>query len=174
MVQITTGSENTVKAYEFLKDNKNQMFTIKEIATALGLSSAQILGGLTSLNKKGAVDKHEVEVEGKALKAYSASGVEVEFITKEPAKMSDKAIRVLEYLKNGGSGQTHAEIAEALEVAPDELLYGTEKIKKIDYDEELKMLLEDCNDFEMHVLGEMLVNTKRSIRSNLLLLNRKK
>lgn len=118
MVQITTGSENTVKAYEFLKDNQNQMFTIKEIAEALGLSSAQILGGLTSLNKKGAVDKHEVEVEGKALKAYSANGVEVEFIAKETAKMSDKAIRVLEYLKNGGSGQTHAEIAEALEVAP--------------------------------------------------------
>lgn len=45
---------------------------------------------------------------------------------------------------------------------------------KIDYDEELKKLLDDCNDFERHVLSEMLVNTKRSIRSNLLLLNRKK
>ena len=65
-------------------------------------------------------------------------------------------------------------IAEALEVSPDELLYGTENFRKIDYDEELKKLLDDCNDFERHVLSEMLVNTKGSIRSNLLLLNRKK
>jgi DNA-binding MarR family transcriptional regulator len=117
-LQITTSSENTVKAYEFLKANPDQMFTIKDIAEALGVTSAQILGGLTSLNKKGAVDKHDVEVDGKALKAYSASGLAIEFVAKEPAKMSDKAIRVLEYLKNGGSGQTHAEIAEALGVSP--------------------------------------------------------
>ena len=92
----------------------------------------------------------------------------------EFSDLSPQHMNRIEKASRNTSVEAIYRIAEALEVAPDELLYGTENIRKIDYDEELKMLLEDCNDFEMHVLGEMLVNTKRSIRSNLLLLNRKK
>ena len=91
----------------------------------------------------------------------------------ELSDLSPQHMNRIEKASRNTSVEAIYRIAAALEVAPDELLYGTENIRKIDYDEELKKLLDDCNDFEMHVLSEMLVNTKRSIRSNLLLLNRK-
>jgi|GEM_PF-3060714 len=121
MQTVNTKSENTIKAYEFLKANPDQMYTIKEVAEALGLTSPQVLGGLVSLAKKGIVERHEVEVtEGektKSIKAYSILDLDVEFVMDAPKKMSDKAIQVMEYLKNGGDGQTHKEIGDALGVA---------------------------------------------------------
>lgn len=117
MQTVNTKSENTIKAYEFLKANPDQMFTIKEVAEALGLTSPQVLGGLVSLAKKEIVARHEIEIEGKPAKAYSILDSEVEFVMDAPKKMSDKAIQVIEYLKNGGDGQTHKEIADALGVA---------------------------------------------------------
>lgn len=117
MRTIQTKSENTVKAYEFLKANPDQMFTIKEVAEALGLTSPQVLGGLVSLAKKEIIARHEIEIEGKPAKAYSIVDLEVEFAFNEPVKMSDKAVQVLEYIKKDGDGQTHKEIADALGVA---------------------------------------------------------
>lgn len=114
---IVTKSENTIKAYEFLRDNPDNMYTIKEVATALELTSPQVLGGLVSLAKKGIIARHEIEVEGKDAKAYSILDKEVEFSMDAPKTMSDKAIQVMEYLKDGGDGQTHKEIADSLEVA---------------------------------------------------------
>lgn len=118
---IVTKSENTIKAYEFLKANPDKMFTIKEIAEALGLTGSQVTGGLVSLAKKGIVERHEVEVvegeKAKAFKAYSILDTDVEFSMGETKKMSDKAIQVMEYLKNGGDAQTHKEIGDALGVA---------------------------------------------------------
>ena len=58
-VQIQTGSDNTVKAYEFLKANAGNAFTIAEVAAELGLTSAQVTGGLVSLAKKEVVIRAE-------------------------------------------------------------------------------------------------------------------
>ena len=117
MRTIQTKSENTVKAYEFLKANPEKMFTIKEVAEALGLTSPQVLGGLVSMAKKDILTRHEVENGDKTQVAYSLLDAEVEFAFNEPAKMSDKAIQVMEYLKEGGDGQTHKEIGDALGLA---------------------------------------------------------
>ena len=92
----------------------------------------------------------------------------------ELSDLSPQHMNRIEKASRNTSVEALYRIAAALEVSPDELLYGTENFRKIDYDEELKKLLDDCNDFERHVLSDMLVNTKRSIRSNLLLLNREK
>lgn len=114
MEKITTGSENTIRAYEFLRDNKGQAFSIKQIAEALEVSTSKILGGLTSLNKKGIINKGEATVEDKVVKVYSMGDSEVEFAMDEPKKMSDKSVRVLQYLQGGGDGQTHKEIASGM------------------------------------------------------------
>ena len=116
-MKIQTKSENTVKAYEFLKKNPTEMFTLARIAEALGVETNKILGGVNSLEKKGILAKHEVEEDGKARKAYSVVEMDVEFEFETPATMSDKAVRVLQYLQAGGEGQTNKEIADALGVA---------------------------------------------------------
>lgn len=92
----------------------------------------------------------------------------------ELADLSPQHMNRIEKASRNTSVEAIYRIAEALEVEPDALLYGADNTMKIDYDEELRKLLDDCNDFEMHVLKEILVNTKKSIRSNLLLLNGKK
>lgn len=114
MEKIVTKSENTIKAYEFLKANKGQAFSIKQIADALGVTSAKVLGGLTSLNKKGIIEKGEATVEDKVVKVYSMGETEVEFTMETPKVMSDKAVQVMQYLQNGGDGQTHKEIAAGM------------------------------------------------------------
>lgn len=114
MEKIVTSSENTIKAYEFLKENEGQAFSIKQIAEALNVSSPKVLGGLTSLNNKGFVDKSEATVDEKTVKVYSANEKEVEFTMEAPKTMSDKAVRVLQFLQNDGEGLTHKEIADGM------------------------------------------------------------
>lgn len=114
MEKIVTSSENTVKAYEFLKENQGQAYSIKQIAEALGVTSAKVLGGLTSLNNKGFVDKGEAVVDEKTVKVYSANEKEVEFTMEAPKVMSDKAVQVLQFLQNDGEGLTHKEIADGM------------------------------------------------------------
>lgn len=119
MRTIQTKSENTVKAYEFLKANPDTMFTIKEVAEALGLTTPKVLGGLVSMAKKDILTRHEVDVEGsdKTQIAYSILDKDVEFVFEQPAKMSDKAVQVMQYLQGGGDSQTHKEIGDGLGVA---------------------------------------------------------
>lgn len=114
MDKITTSSENTIRAYEFLKANKGQAFSIKQIAEALEVSTSKVLGGLTSLNKKGYITKGEATIEDKVVKVYAMGETEVEITMDAPKTMSDKSVRVLEYLKNGGDGQTHKEITSGM------------------------------------------------------------
>lgn len=116
MLTIKTGSENTVKAFEFLKANQDGVFTIKEVAEALGLTSAKVTGGLVSLEKKGAVTKEEVERDGKPYKGYSFAE-DVEFVMNETKAISDKAVRLLQYLQaHDGQDLTAADVAEEFEV----------------------------------------------------------
>lgn len=122
-VQIQTGSDNTVKAYEFLEANAGNAFTIAEVAAELGLTSAQVTGGLVSLAKKEVViraektgkDKNGVE---KTYKSFEMNPeYVVEFVSKQKSdgRLSDNGVIVLQYLQaNPTSELTHAELAEAL------------------------------------------------------------
>lgn len=115
---ITTKSQNTVKAYEYLAANKGQAFTIKEVAEAIGATSSQVTGGLVSLTKKGIVEKSEVTRDEKPYKAYQWAA-EAEFVFDEPKKMTDKGVAMLKYLQaNDGTDMTANEIAEDLDMAP--------------------------------------------------------
>lgn len=114
MEKIVTNSENTIKAYEFLKENEGQAFSIKQIAEALDVTSAKVLGGLTSLNNKGFVDKSEAVINEKTVKVYSANERQAEFTMEAPKTMSDKAVQVLQFLQNDGEGLTHKEIAQGM------------------------------------------------------------
>lgn len=116
---IETGSDNTIKAFNFLKENEGSEFTIKEVAEALGLSSAQVTGGLVSLRKKEAIAAgEEREIENKSYKTFaSIPGVDVEFVhkAKNEGKLSDNAVRLLQWLQaNPDVEMTHAEIAEEM------------------------------------------------------------
>lgn len=120
MTKIVTKSENTVKAYDYLKQNEGQAFTIKDVAEALGVTPAKVTGGLVSLEKKGILAKSEVEMEdGRTLKAYQIVDKEVEFAFEEPKNMSDKAVTLLQFMqKHASEDMTAAEIAEQLDMAP--------------------------------------------------------
>lgn len=69
--------------------------------------------------------------------------------------------------------ETIYRIAYALETTP-EILLGIEKDIYINYEDELKTIFEDCNEYERTVIGEMLVDIKRSIRKNISLLGKEK
>lgn len=119
---VETGSQNTVDAYGVVKGAAEPM-TIAEIAEQLGVTTSKVTGGLVSLEKKGAVIKSEKEAKDKngkekMYKAYALNpDVEVEFISKQKSdgRMSDNAVRLLQYLQaNPDSDMTHAELAEAM------------------------------------------------------------
>ena len=44
----------------------------------------------------------------------------------------------------------------------------------MDYQEELKLIFDDCNEYEKNVIGEILVNAKKRIRRNLPLIDKEK
>ena len=119
MTQVKTKSQATVDAYGLLQANPGKSFTIKAVAEALGLTSAQVTGGLVSLAKKGIVTKEEVQVDGKPYKAYTYAE-EVEFVFEDTKNISDKAVQVLTFLQNNDSetGFTASDIAEDMKVVP--------------------------------------------------------
>lgn len=118
MLTITTKSQNTVDAFKFLERNQGQFFTIKQVAEALGLTSAQVTGGLTSLVKKEVLTKTDLTVDGKTYKGYSYAAP-AEFVFEAPKNMSDKAVQVLQFLQaNATSDLTAADIAEHMQVQP--------------------------------------------------------
>lgn len=118
MLTITTKSQNTVDAFKFLESNQGQYFTIKQVAEALGLTSAQVTGGLTSLAKKEVVSKTDLTVDGKAYKGY-AYAAPAEFVFEAPKNMSDKAVQVLQFLQaNPTADLTAADIAEHMGIEP--------------------------------------------------------
>lgn len=117
---VQTGSQNTIKAYEVLKANGGEM-TYGEIAAELDLKTANILGGCTSLRKKGfLVDGAEKTIDGKTYKTIAINpDVEVEFEMKEAGAkgaLSEKAVAVIKLFQAEGEGAefTAAEVAEKL------------------------------------------------------------
>lgn len=114
MTTIKTKSQNTIDAYKYLEANKGQFFTIKQVAEALGVTSAQVTGGLTSLAKKEVVAKTDLEVDGKTYKGYSYAA-DATFEVEVVSNMSDKAVQMLQFLqKNANADLTSQDIAEAM------------------------------------------------------------
>lgn len=115
---VKTSSVNTIKAWEVLKESGQEM-TLKDIADEMGVATNKILGGITSMVKKGLIERgEEVQVEDKTYKTFKAGDVEVEFdLTEggEKKQLSDGAIQLLEHFKaNPDLEATYAETAEAL------------------------------------------------------------
>lgn len=118
MMTINTKSQNTVDAYAFLAANKGMAFTIKQVAEALGVTTAQVTGGLVSLAKKEVVSKTELEIDGKPYKGFMWAA-EATFEFEAPKNMSDKAVQVLQHLQaNVGTDLTASDIAESMGVVP--------------------------------------------------------
>ena len=55
-----------------------------------------------------------------------------------------------------------------------DVLFGNVVDKTVDYQEELKLIFDDCNEYEKNVIGEILVNAKKRIRRNLPLIDKEK
>ena len=121
-IKIETGSRNTEKVVKVLKGSTEPR-TIKSIADEIGVKPIAITAILTSLVNKGAVDKSEIKLEEKDYKAYQLKdGEEIEITFKEKGqtgKMSDVAIRVVNYLKESidADGMTATELGEALNLS---------------------------------------------------------
>jgi len=111
---IKTKSQNTVKAYEFLAENKDQAFTIKQVAESLGLTTAQVTGGLVSLAKKEIVTRDVADVDGKEYKTFQWAS-EATFEFEETKAMSDKAVQLMSFLQEKENEDlTAADIADAM------------------------------------------------------------
>jgi len=114
---------------------------------------------------------------------YSAVGSNVKRIRKSRkitqealSEMSDISTQYLCRIENGArvpSLETVYKLAKALEVETD-MLFGIKTKMEIDYQDELKHIFQDCNDYEKYVIGEVLVNLKSTLRKNLPLLGKDK
>lgn len=132
-INVKTTSENTIKAYNLLKENGGDM-TYKEIATELGFEShAKILGGINSLRKKGAVLDGEDKTVGDKVSKTVRVNPEVEVVFEKAAagekgKVSEKGMALLAFFKGKGLGVelTAQEIAEEMGIAPI-AVYGVAK-----------------------------------------------
>jgi DNA-binding MarR family transcriptional regulator len=118
MRQIATKSQTTVDVYEFLSQNKEDAFTIKQIADGLGVAANKVTGSIVSLAKKGILTKTEVEEGDKVYKAYQWAEP-VEFVFEEVKAMSDKSVQILQFLQeNDGEDFTAADIGAQIGMAP--------------------------------------------------------
>lgn len=116
MQKIATKSQTTVDVYEFLSANKEDAFTIKQIAEALGVTTNKITGSVVSMAKKGIATKDEREVEGKVYKTYQWAAP-AEYFFEEVKAMSDKSVQVLQFLQeNDGGDFTAADIGAEIDM----------------------------------------------------------
>lgn len=117
---INTTSENTVRVYNFLKENAGE-YTLNQMKDALGVPTiASILGGLTSLVKKGVLAQDDVVIDEKSYKTYYIVDTNVEFVMgaakgKGTGELSEKANETLEILKQNPQGLSAAEVAEIMD-----------------------------------------------------------
>lgn len=94
----------------------------------------------------------------------------------ELANVADISTQHLCRIENGvrtPSLETVHRIAYALGTTAD-VLFGNVADKTVDYQKELKLIFDDCNEYEKNVIGEILVNAKKSIRRNLPLIDKEK
>ena len=99
------------------------------------------------------------------------------FMTQEElANVADISTQHLCRIENGvrtPSLETVHRITYALGTTAD-VLFGNVVDKTVDYQEELKLIFDDCNEYEKNVIGEILVNAKKRIRRNLPLIDKEK
>lgn len=87
----------------------------------------------------------------------------------ELANVADISTQHLCRIENGvrtPSLETVHRITYALGTTAD-VLFGNVVDKTVDYQEELKLIFDDCNEYEKNVIGEILVNAKKRIRRNI-------
>lgn len=94
----------------------------------------------------------------------------------ELANVADISTQHLCRIENGvrtPSLETVHRITYALGTTAD-VLFGNVVDKTVDYQEELKLIFDDCKEYEKNVIGEILVNAKKRIRRNLPLIDKEK
>lgn len=150
---IKTGSENTIKAYNFLKANKGIAFTTKQIADSLGVKPINVTGGLTSLVRQEAVKKADKDMgEGSMMVVYTLNDeVSVEFKSNKAKKgLTKGTAAILQVLKDIDSKEANrqsltAEIADAANKKANQLTGGLTSLcnKGLVEKESIKVELED-------------------------------
>lgn len=124
---VQTSSENTIKAYEALKENGGEL-SYTELAQELGFEKhSKILGGVNSLRKKGAIlDGEEKEISDekgtrpvKTIKVNPDIEVVFEKVTSNTG-ISEKGIALLKFFQDQGTETdfTAQEVAEQTDLAP--------------------------------------------------------
>ncbi len=123
-MRVETSSMNAGAVYNLFSANLGKEFTLKEVATELGLTSPQVLGLLSSWVKKGILAKGEERPVGdKVYQTYVWNGVEIELVekgaNKSAGEISEKGQAVLNFLKDSPDEMfTAAEIAESVGTSP--------------------------------------------------------
>ena len=84
----------------------------------------------------------------------------------EKTNLSVPYISQIERAIKHASLSTVVKIANALEVTVDRLLYGNQKNNRCEYDEELKELIADCNNYEKRIIYDTMSALKKVIRDN--------
>ena len=119
-------SKNSIKVLEFLKANAGKAMTFKEIADALGMEHATgVIGATTSFAKKGLIEKGERTEGEKTFKTVQITELGLQTVLTEDApkaELSENAVRIMNYLNaNEGADITAADLAEALDLAPNSI-----------------------------------------------------
>ena len=82
----------------------------------------------------------------------------------EKTNLSVPYISQIERAIKHASLSTVVNIANALEVTVDRLLYGNQKNNRYEYDEELKELIADCNNYEKRIIYGTMSALKKVMR----------
>ena len=90
----------------------------------------------------------------------------------ERCRTTAQYLSQIEHGKKQPSLQTLVGIAETLEISMDELLGGNQVGNWKLYQNEIGQLLEDCSPYEKRVLYELIIDTKRVLRNNRILLEK--
>lgn len=84
----------------------------------------------------------------------------------EMAEISTQYMSQIETAARNVSFRSLLNIAKALEVSMDELLYGNQPITSGEYLKEMNEVLENCNTYEKRVLYELIVQSKKILQDN--------
>ena len=84
----------------------------------------------------------------------------------ECINMSVTYISHIETAKKRASLEALVRISNALDVTIDQLLYGNQTNDSSEYRLDLIQLLDDCSSYEKHVIYEVALATKKSLREN--------
>ena len=107
-------SENSVKILSYLKENADKKLTHDDVAEALGLAKATVVGAFTAMQKKGLGVRVDGEIPGTA---------DVAFLTitdagrdADTAEMGETAQKIIAFLKTATDHITLDDLADGIAV----------------------------------------------------------